>query len=77
MPVLRDSHTHAVFEALWRCLKSPLNLVTEGDPDFPVNEGALCAKGAAMLSLTRNPHRVTTPLYRAPYSDTWEQKSWD
>ena len=50
---------------------------TEGDPDYPINEGALCAKGAAMLSLTRNPHRITTPLYRAPYSDKWEQKSWD
>ena len=50
---------------------------TEGDPDYPINEGALCAKGAAMLSLTRNPHRVTTPLYRAPHSDKWEQKSWD
>ena len=50
---------------------------TEGDPDYPINEGALCAKGAAMLSLTRNPHRVTTPLYRAPYSEKWEEKSWD
>lgn len=50
---------------------------TEGDPDYPINEGALCAKGAAMLSLTRNDHRVATPLYRAPYSDTWEHKSWD
>lgn len=50
---------------------------TEGDPDYPINEGALCAKGASMLSLTRNEHRVTTPLYRAPYSDKWEKKSWD
>ena len=50
---------------------------TEGDPDYPVAEGALCAKGAAMLSLTRNPHRVEKPLYRAPYSDKWEEKSWD
>ena len=24
---------------------------TEGDPDFPVNEGALCAKGAALYSM--------------------------
>ena len=24
---------------------------TEGDPDFPVNEGALCAKGAALFSM--------------------------
>jgi formate dehydrogenase major subunit len=50
---------------------------TEGDPDYPINQGALCAKGAAMLSLTRNPHRVEKPLYRAPFSDKWEEKSWD
>ncbi len=50
---------------------------TEGDPEYPVSEGSLCAKGAAMLSMTRNPHRVTAPLYRAPYSDKWEEKSWD
>lgn len=50
---------------------------TEGDPDFPVNQGSLCAKGAAMLSMTRNKARVTKPLYRAPYSDKWEEKSWD
>ena len=42
-----------------------------------VREGALCAKGASVLSLTRNPHRVTKPLYRAPFSDKWEEKSWD
>ncbi len=50
---------------------------TEGDPDYPINQGALCAKGAAMLSLTRNPHRVTKPLYRAPNSDKWEEKDWN
>jgi len=50
---------------------------TEGDPDYPINQGALCAKGAAMLSLTRNPSRVVKPLYRPPYSDRWEEKEWD
>lgn len=50
---------------------------TEGDPEYPASEGALCAKGASLLSLTRNPHRVTKPLYRAPFSDKWEEKSWD
>lgn len=50
---------------------------TEGDPDYPINQGALCAKGAAMLSLTQNPHRVLKPLYRAPNSDRWEEKDWD
>lgn len=49
---------------------------TEGDPDYPINQGALCAKGAAMLSLTRNPNRVVKPLYRAPNSDQWEEKEW-
>ena len=50
---------------------------TEGDPDYPINEGALCAKGAAMLTLTSNDRRVSAPLYRAPFSDKWEKKSWD
>lgn len=50
---------------------------TEGDPDYPVSEGALCAKGAAMLSMHNNDHRLTKPKYRAPYSDKWEEKSWD
>lgn len=50
----------------------------EGDPDHPVNEGALCAKGAAMLQTTeRNEHRLTKVLYRAPYSDKWEPKPLD
>lgn len=50
---------------------------SEGDPDYPINQGALCAKGAAMKSLTENPHRILKPLYRAPNSDKWEEKSWD
>jgi formate dehydrogenase major subunit len=50
---------------------------TEGDPDYPVSEGALCAKGAAMLSMHREEHRLTKPLYRAPHSDHWEEKPWD
>ncbi len=49
---------------------------TEGDPDFPVNEGALCAKGAALTSMSNNHHRLLKPKYRAPYSDTWEEKDW-
>jgi len=48
----------------------------EGDPDFPVNEGALCAKGAALLSMQNSDHRLTKPMYRAPGSDKWEEKDW-
>src|SRR5437588_10744761 len=46
----------------------------EGDPRTPINEGTLCPKGANAFQLAVNPHRVTHVLYRAPYSDRWEQK---
>jgi formate dehydrogenase major subunit len=50
---------------------------TEGDPDHPINQGTLCSKGAALYQLAVNDRRVTTPLYRAPYSDRWKEISWD
>jgi len=49
----------------------------EGDPDHPINEGTLCAKGAALYEVVNNERRITTPLYRAPGSDHWEEVSWD
>ncbi len=50
----------------------------EGDSDHPINEGALCAKGAALFQTTAaNPNRLTKVLYRAPHSDKWQEKSWD
>jgi len=49
----------------------------EGDPDHPINEGALCAKGAALSQLANNNSRLTTPLYRAPNSTEWKKVEWD
>jgi formate dehydrogenase major subunit len=49
----------------------------EGDPDHPVNEGSLCPKGASIWQLVENDKRLTKPMYRAPYSDKWEEKPWD
>jgi formate dehydrogenase major subunit len=49
----------------------------EGDPRSPINEGTLCPKGANAFQLAVNPHRVTHVLYRAPYSDHWEQRPLD
>lgn len=49
----------------------------EGDPDHPINEGSLCAKGAASWQLVEGSDRTLKPLYRAPNSDKWEEKSWD
>ena len=50
---------------------------TEGDPDFPVNQGSLCAKGAALFTMYSGKHRLTKPMYRAPYSSSWVEKDWD
>ncbi len=49
----------------------------EGDPDHPINEGALCAKGAALLQTVNSPRRLKNVLYRSPGSDQWEEKSWE
>lgn len=60
----------------------------EGDPDHPINEGGLCPKGATIFQLIKvvdpesgkvipNPNRQTSPLVRRPYSDKWEEISWD
>jgi len=60
---------------------------TEGDPDHPINEGALCSKGSALYNMAYvydekgvpqiNPRRLTQVLYRAPYATDWEVKDWD
>lgn len=49
----------------------------EGDPDHPVNEGALCAKGASIWQLGDNPRRPARPLYRAPGATKFKEVSWD
>lgn len=51
-------------------------IATEGDPDHPINQGSTCAKGAALYQIYDNPRRMRKPLYRAPYSDHWEEKDW-
>ena len=49
----------------------------EGDPDHPINRGTLCPKGITLKHDIVNNRRLTKPLYRAPGSDHWEEKSWD
>jgi len=46
----------------------------EGAPESPINAGRLCPKGANTFQLVRNEHRVTSVMYRAPYSDHWETR---
>jgi formate dehydrogenase major subunit len=48
----------------------------EGDYDHIVSRGSLCVKGISMFATHASPKRLTTPLYRAPGSDHWEELSW-
>ncbi|NCC25478.1 MAG: twin-arginine translocation signal domain-containing protein [Deltaproteobacteria bacterium] len=50
---------------------------SEGNADYPVSEGALCAKGAAFYSMHVSDHRLLKPKYRAPGSGKWEEKDWN
>src|ERR1700747_2876802 len=49
----------------------------EGDYDHIVNRGSLCVKGTSMFATHASPNRLTTPRYRAPGGDHWEDISWD
>jgi formate dehydrogenase major subunit len=51
-------------------------LTMEGDYDHIVNRGSLCVKGISMFATHTSPKRLTTPRYRAPGSDHWEDISW-
>lgn len=49
----------------------------EGDPDHPINRGALCSKGSAAYQIGTGSRRLTTPLYRAPGTNVWVAKDWN
>lgn len=49
----------------------------EGDPDHPINEGALCPKGSSVYQLRDNKARITKPMYRAAGAADWQEVSWD
>ena len=55
--------------------KKPIHV--EGDPRSPINKGTLCPKGGGTLGMLLSPKRVNKTLYRAPYSDHWEEKPLD
>ena len=50
---------------------------SEGDPDNPVNRGALDPKSVSVRQLSQSPLRLRKPLYRAPGSDKFEEKDWE
>jgi formate dehydrogenase major subunit len=52
-------------------------IAVEGDPASPINQGTLCPKGAATYGWMTSEKRINHVLYRAPYSDHWEQRPLD
>jgi formate dehydrogenase major subunit len=50
---------------------------TEGDPDHPINGGALCSKGGTLRQLANNERRITKPMYRAAGASEWQDVEWD
>lgn len=51
----------------------------EGNPQHPVNQGKLCARGQAGLQVTYNPDRIQNPLKRVGPrgAGQFEQLGWD
>lgn len=49
----------------------------EGDPDHPINLGALCSKGSALFQVANSDRRLSKVKYRAPGASSWEEKDWD
>lgn len=49
----------------------------EGDPNSPVNRGALCSKGIALKELVVNDRRLTKPKYRAAGAKEWQEIEWE
>ncbi|MFQ5577978.1 MAG: hypothetical protein ACE5G8_13425 [Anaerolineae bacterium] len=50
---------------------------TEGDPDHPINRGALCSKGSTLSQLANSEQRMTQPMYRGPGTVKWQPVEWD
>src|SRR5206468_9437329 len=55
----------------------PTVVHVEGDPDSPINRGALCPKGITLRQFIVNDLRLTRPLHREPGSSEWKAISWD
>lgn len=48
----------------------------EGDSEHPINEGALCPKGASLFQMSNNPTRLAKPMYRAAGAADWKEVEW-
>jgi formate dehydrogenase major subunit len=67
--------------AVYNPAHEPYIQYVQGDPDHPINEGALCSKGQSIIQLRNvdgalNPRRLTQPLVRLPGGTAWTAISW-
>ncbi len=61
---------------------APYITYVQGDPDHPINQGALCSKGQGMAELRTvdgalNPRRLLEPQKRGPGQTNWTTISWN
>ena len=49
----------------------------EGNPRSPINQGAVCPKGASSRQLVQQPGRLTRVKYRRPGGTEWEELELD
>jgi len=64
----------------WTCgikahVKEGKIVKVEGDPDHPVSQGYLCAKGAAATDYVYSPDRLKYPMKRE--GESWKRISWE
>jgi formate dehydrogenase major subunit len=50
---------------------------SEGDPEHPISEGALCSKGTSLYQVVNNGDRLLKPRYRSPGAAEWKEVEWD
>ncbi len=60
-------------------VKDGVVIGAEGNPDHPINQGALCPKGQALASIAahRNPRRLDKVRYRPAGGTDWQDISMD
>src|SRR5579872_4981011 len=60
-------------------LKMGLAKKLEGNPDHPISQGKLCARGQASIQITYHPDRVRNPLKRSGQrgASQFKEVSWD
>ncbi len=85
-PVHEEVRTTTCYMCACRCgikvhLKNGEVRFIEGNPDHPLNQGVLCAKGSSGIMKQYSPARLTKPLRRKAGADRgrgeFEEISWD